>query len=135
MTRAAQEAALQRVAPLVRFVRQLNAAVFADVAVDVEIFVHGHDSDRFFGALDWSNSVATRGALWCKHSGTKIITTVNKLFLTEIASEPVFFRSRTVLAGSLKVAKNFSVYFPQLGDPISEISNQNSKIVGISGTF
>jgi len=33
----------------------------------------------------------------------------------------------SVLAEYLEVANNFRVYFPQFGDPISKISNQNFK--------
>jgi len=39
------------------------------------------------------------------------------------------------LAGSLEVAKNFRVYLPQFGDPLSEIQTKISKIAGITGTF
>jgi len=45
-------------------------------------------------------------------------------------NEPVFFLSKTVLARSLEVAKDFRVYLPQFGDPISEISDQNFQNCG-----
>jgi len=37
----------------------------------------------------------------------------------------LFFRPKTVLEGSLEVAKNFRIYLPQFGDPMSEMSDQN----------
>jgi len=44
-----------------------------------------------------------------------------------------FFRTKTVLAESLEVAKNFRVHLAQFGDPISEISNKNFQNAGTFG--
>lgn len=50
---ATHQSSFQRVAALVGFVGQLHSALLANVTVDVEVFVHGDDSDGFFGTFDW----------------------------------------------------------------------------------
>jgi len=48
----------------------------------------------------------------------------------------LFFRSQTVLAGSLEVAKNFKVYLPQFEHLLSEIAeNKIPKLREYPGYF
>lgn len=47
---------VKRIASLVGFVGQLHSALFANVAVDVEVLVHGDDANGFLGALDRCDS-------------------------------------------------------------------------------
>lgn len=57
-----------RIAALVRFIGQLHAALFTDVAIHVEVFVHGDHPDRFFCSFYRGDSFPTTGAFWCKHA-------------------------------------------------------------------
>lgn len=46
---AAEQVALQRVASLIGLVGQLHVARFADVAVDMEVLIHGDDANGLLG--------------------------------------------------------------------------------------
>lgn len=52
--------ALQRVASLIGLVGQLHVARLTDIAVDMEVLIHGNDSNGFFRVgvrvLDWCDA-------------------------------------------------------------------------------
>ena len=72
----AEEVLPKWVASLVRFIRQLHVAHLADIAVDVEIFLHGNHSHGFFGALHRCDTFTTGGTLWGKNP-MEVVDTVD----------------------------------------------------------
>ena len=64
------------VASLVRFIRQLHVAHLADIAVDMEVFLHGDHSHRFFSALHRCDALTTGGTLWGKNP-MEVVDTVD----------------------------------------------------------
>lgn len=62
---AAHQTSVQRIAPFVRLVGQLHAALLAHVTVHVEVLVHRDHPHSFLGALHrrntWNVSVSNRG--------------------------------------------------------------------------
>ena len=53
----------KRITALIRFISQLHVAIFTNITVNVEIFLHSNNSDSLFSALNWSDSVSTTRAL------------------------------------------------------------------------
>lgn len=68
VTRPTHQNALVRVTPLIRLIRQLHSTVLTDVAVDVEVKVHGHDSHCLLCTLHRSDSFTATGTLWGVHT-------------------------------------------------------------------
>lgn len=58
MASTAHQPSLVRIAPFVRFVGQLHSTILANVAIDMEVFVHRYNPNRLLGALDWCNTCA-----------------------------------------------------------------------------
>lgn len=52
MAATAEQPAVQRITALVRLIGQLHAALLTDVAIDVEVLVHGNDAHGLIGALN-----------------------------------------------------------------------------------
>ena len=66
MASPAKEVLTKWVASLVRLVRQLHVAHLADVAVDMEVLLHGDHSHRFFGSLHRCDALTTGRTLGSK---------------------------------------------------------------------
>ena len=66
MASPAEEVLTKWVAPLVWLVRQLHVAHLADVAVDMEVLLHGDHSHRFFGSLHRCDALTTGRTLGSK---------------------------------------------------------------------
>ena len=52
MASPAEEVVLERIAPFVRLVCQLHVAALADVAVHVEVLLHGNHADSLLRSLE-----------------------------------------------------------------------------------
>ena len=72
----AEEVFSEWVAPLVRLIRQLHVAHLADIAVDVEVFLHGDHSHRFFGSLHRCDALTTGSTLGGKNP-MEVVDTVD----------------------------------------------------------
>ena len=80
----AEQVVAQGVASLVRLVSQLHLAVLADVTINVEVLLHGDNSDCLLGALHWGDALTTGSTLGSKDS-MKVIDTVD--LVVEVNSE------------------------------------------------
>ena len=79
-----QQVVAQGVAPLVRLVRQLHLALLADVAVHVEILLHGHHPHRLLRPLHRGDSLPAGGTLGGEDP-VKVVDTVD--LVVEVYSE------------------------------------------------
>lgn len=74
VTRTTHKSAIKWVAPLIRLVGQLHAAILTNVAIHMEVFVHRDYPDRLLSPLNWRDSLSTRRALGRKHSVVIVYT-------------------------------------------------------------
>ena len=84
MATPAEEVLPKWVAPLVRFIRQLHVAHLADIAVDVEVLLHGDHPHSFFGPLHRCDALTTGSTLWGKNP-MEVVDTVD--LVVEVNSE------------------------------------------------
>ena len=64
------------VASLVRFIRQLHVTHLADIAVDMEVLLHGDHPNSFFGPLHRCDALTTGSTLWGKNP-MEVVDTVD----------------------------------------------------------
>ena len=83
-----QQVVAQGVAPLVRLVRQLHLALLADVAVHVEILLHGHHPHGLLRPLHRGDPLPTRGALGSEDP-VEVIDTVDLVIKVDREGDPV----------------------------------------------
>ena len=88
MTGVTEQVVAQWVTSLVRLVSQLHLALLADVAVHVEVLLHGHHPHRLLRTLHRGDPLPTRGALGSEDP-VEVIDTVDLVIKVDREGDPV----------------------------------------------